>query len=111
MQNSFFSKNYTSLLATLVLVGVIVALGAYTKLTLTKADSSIEDHATIVVPGKGEVTAKPDIAQFSFSVQAEGDDAATAQEKSGTAINAIMAYLKEHGIEEKDIKTICVWTN
>jgi hypothetical protein len=105
MQNNFFNKNYNSALITLVLASIIIALGSYTYLTLTKVDEDGEAHPTIVVPGKGEVTAKPDIAQFSFSVEAEGADAATAQEMSGTVINKIMSYLKDSGIEEKDIKT------
>jgi len=51
------------------------------------------------------VLAVPDIGQFSFSVTAEGDDAAKAQEASGTKVNDILSYLKAQGIEEKDIKT------
>ena len=48
---------------------------------------------------------KPDIAQFSFSVRGEGTDAAATQAKSTEAINAVTAFLKENGVEEKDIKT------
>jgi uncharacterized protein YggE len=51
------------------------------------------------------VVAKPDVAQFSFSVRAEGADATEAQGKSATAINNVMSYLKENGVGEKDIKT------
>jgi uncharacterized protein YggE len=61
--------------------------------------------ALISVTGTGEATAKPDIAQSSFSVHAEGADAKTAQDQSATAINAITKYLKEQGIDDKDIKT------
>jgi uncharacterized protein YggE len=50
--------------------------------------------------------AVPDVGQFSFSVMAEGPDATVAQEKSGVKINDIVKYLKEQGIEEKDIKTL-----
>lgn len=63
------------------------------------------NYATINVEGVAEVTAVPDIGAFSFAVEAEADDVATAQEESGEKINAIMAYLKDAGIEEKDIKT------
>lgn len=55
----------------------------------------------ISVTDTGESVAKPDVAQFSFSVRGEGVDAATAQEKSATAINAITAYLKEQGLKIK----------
>lgn len=105
MLNVFFSKTYNSVLLTLVLVAVVVALGAYTNMVLKQVDQSAMVSPSISVTGTGEVTTVPDIAQFSFSVRAEGDDAISAQESSGTVINAVMAYLKESGIEEKDIKT------
>lgn len=60
---------------------------------------------TVSVAGKGEIFAKPDIATFSFSVDAEAPDAVAAQKKSADSINAIYAYLKANGIDEKDIKT------
>ena len=104
-QHSFFNDPFNRILSTLVLVGIVVALGAYTYFTLKQADQWNSEPTTISVTGTGEVMAKPDIAQFSFSVRGEGVDAVAAQEKSGTAINAIMDYLKGAGIEKKDIKT------
>jgi len=90
---------------TLVLVMIIVALGAYTYRTVKEAGQISPEIATITVSGEGEVLAKPDIATFSFSVLAEGDDAATAQEESAKAVNEIIGYLKAESIDEKDIKT------
>ncbi len=55
--------------------------------------------------------AKPDIGQFSFSVRAEGDDAAAAQEQSATAMNEILAYLTEAGVAEADVKTTGYYLN
>jgi len=49
--------------------------------------------------------AVPDIAQFSFSVEASADDATAAQSASAEAINDIMSYLRAEGIAEADIKT------
>lgn len=63
------------------------------------------NNPVITVSGEGEILAKPDIGNFTFSVQAKGDDAAAAQEQSATAINAILAYLKDQGVDDKDIKT------
>lgn len=92
-------------LVTVVLIGAVLALGAYAYLTFEQANDWNGGLTNITVSGKGEVTSKPDIAQFSFGVRGEGADAATAQEKSGTIINELNAYLKEQGVEEKDIKT------
>ena len=89
----------------LVLIMIIVALGAYSFLTLREAKYLVRGEATISVSGGGEVFAKPDIATFSFSVRAEGDDAGSAQEKSALAVNEIIEYLKSEEIDEKDIKT------
>jgi uncharacterized protein len=105
MINGFLSKNYNSALLTLTLALVVVALGAYTYFTWTQAKQWNSGPTTINVTGTGEVTAVPDIATFSFSVRAEGADATAAQGASAEAVNAVMAYLKEQGVEEKDTKT------
>ncbi len=60
---------------------------------------------TITVSGKGEVLVKPDIASVSFGVSAENMDVAKAQTESATKINAILAFLKTNGVEDKDVKT------
>lgn len=98
------NSKLNQLLITLTLIGAVLALGAYSFVML-KQQSQWGGPMTINVSGKGEVMAKPDIAQFSFSVRGEGVDAAGAQAKSAEVINAVTAYLKENGIEEKDIKT------
>lgn len=102
---SFFSKEYVQVLVTLALVGVIAALSSYAYFTLKQSEGVYTGATVITVQGEGEVMAKPDIGVFSFSVLAEGKDAAEAQTKSAESINAILAYLKEAGVEEKDVKT------
>jgi uncharacterized protein len=61
---------------------------------------------TISVSGMGEVFAVPDRATFTVTVREDAADVADAQEKATTKSNAIIAYLKGAGVEEKDIKTI-----
>jgi uncharacterized protein YggE len=89
----------------LVLIGVVVALAAYTHATLKEARGVFTGEVTISVSGEGEVLARPDIGQFSFAVREEGTDAVEAQDNSAEAINAIMAYLEGADVDEKDIKT------
>lgn len=93
------------LLVILVLILSVVSLGAYSYSTYKQSKYIFGGQNTVSVAGKGEIFAKPDLATFSFSVDAEAPDAAAAQEKSATAINAIYEYLKGNGVEEKDIKT------
>ena len=59
----------------------------------------------ITVSGEGEVFAVADIAQFGFSVVSERATLNEAQADAAARMNAIVAYLREQGIEERDIKT------
>ena len=60
---------------------------------------------TVTVSGEGEVFAVPDIATFSVSVQEEAKEVQDAQESATKKTNEIIAYLKQQGIEERDIRT------
>lgn len=84
----------------------LVALGSYSALNFEKMQHLELSPATISVTGEGEVFAVPDVGEFTFSVRAEASDAMTAQEESGTKINSIVAFLKESGVAEADIKTV-----
>jgi uncharacterized protein YggE len=90
---------------TIALVGAIAALGSYAYYTLKQSEGVYTGATTINVQGEGEVQVKPDLGMFSFSVMAEGKEATEAQTKSAEKINAIIAAMKEGGVEEKDIKT------
>ena len=105
MPQGFFSISYNRILGTLVLAAALIALGAYAMLTLKQADQWNSGPVVINVTGTGEVFAKPDIAQFTFTASGEEKDAAAAQAKSATVVNAVTNYLKEQGIDEKDVKT------
>lgn len=102
---SFFSKGYVQILMTLVLVSAVGALGSYAYYTIKQTEGVYTGATTITVQGEGEVQVKPDIGKFSFSVRAEGKNAAEAQTKSAESINAILGALKSAGVDEKDIKT------
>lgn len=93
------------MLALLILILAAVALFAYSYYTWKQAKYIFSGPTTFQVMGKGEVYVKPDLATFSFAVVAEAKDVAIAQEESAKAINKIIAYLKEKGVDEKDIKT------
>lgn len=88
----------------LTLVMLMLMLASLTILNLNRADKN-DMPATISVDGTGEVLAVPDIGTFSFSVEAEGETAEVAQSQSAEKVNAILAYLKDKGVEDKDVKT------
>ena len=67
--------------------------------------SGVTATNTITVSGTGEVFAVPDRATFSYSVMNTAKDVTTAQTTVNTKGNEIMAYLKQAGVDEKDIQT------
>ncbi|MBI2628098.1 MAG: SIMPL domain-containing protein [Candidatus Niyogibacteria bacterium] len=67
---------------------------------------SITLSRTFSANGEGKVAAVPDVAQLSFGVLTEGGKNLTNLQKENTdKLNKAIAFLKENGIEEKDIKT------
>jgi len=102
---SIWRTGYIKLLVGALLVVSIAAAAAYTNLAWSQANSWIDGSVIITVVGKGEVVALPDIGSFTFGVQAEAEDAATAQAQSAQAMNEILAYLAGAGVAENDIKT------
>jgi len=59
----------------------------------------------ITVSASGEVVAIPDIATFNFSVNETSESVDSAQNAAAEKINSAISYLKENGVDEKDIKT------
>lgn len=104
MPGGFFETKQMRILGALLLLMTMIAVGSYASLNFEKINFMNPNPPTISVSGEGEVLAVPDVGQFSFSVNAEGATAPIAQEESGSKINAILAYLAEQGIEDKDIK-------
>lgn len=103
-QSACHSK-YVRMMMALTFLMVIIALGSYAMLNFERVKYVNTMPPTISVSGVGEVTSVPDIGIFSFSVTADGKDAKIAQEASATKINAVLAFLKEQGVEDKDVKT------
>ncbi|SFG30689.1 SIMPL domain-containing protein [Oribacterium sp. WCC10] len=60
---------------------------------------------TITVSSSGKVTAIPDMAEITFSINTEDKDAKSAQEKNSRESQQVVDKLKELGVDEKSIKT------
>lgn len=102
---TLWQKAHVQLLVSLVLIASIFALTAFGVSALEGTKDWVDGPVTINVSGEGEVMVVPDIGSFTFGVQAEGEDAVSAQSNSAEAINAITAFLRESGVEERDIET------
>lgn len=74
-------------------------------LATTLSLPALADDAVISVSGTGEVTAAPDTAFITSGVTTQGATAREALDANTTAMNELMATLKEAGIEARDIQT------
>lgn len=60
---------------------------------------------TISVSGEGKVSAVPDLAVVNIGVLSQGSSAVDVKNQNNEKVNKVIAYIKEQGIEEKDITT------
>jgi len=90
----------------MVMLGVFITVQALAGiLGLRYIGAGIAAANTISVSGHGEIFAAPNIATFSFSVVSDKSTAAAAQADATAKQNAVSAYLKQAGIDAKDIQT------
>jgi len=99
----------------LMVKSLVVFLAVLSVFFLVKIYGSIKENGfigqdiypqtTISVTGEGEISAVPDIATFSFSVVEEAKTVAEAQNIANEKMNKALAFLKEAGVDEKNIKT------
>lgn len=90
----------------IVLIAAL-AVGAVSAVRYVNAYSKNQNASrTFVVKGEGKRTAIPDVARFSAGVTTEGKKGLGELQKENTEkMNAILEYLKDEGVEAKDIKT------
>jgi hypothetical protein len=93
------------ILVLILLLGVSVLFVSVKTINSAKEGGYLRSSDYITASGEGEVFAKPDLALLSFSVSNEAKEANEALSKNTEKTNALIAFLKESGIEEKDIKT------
>lgn len=60
---------------------------------------------TIAVSGTGTVMETPDMAEITFSISTEGEEASDAQADNTEKVDAVMAVLKNLGVKEESIQT------
>lgn len=60
---------------------------------------------TMTVSAEGKVPAVPDMAEVTIGVLTQGATAQDVKDKNNEKINKVIAFIKEQGIDSKDIKT------
>jgi len=73
--------------------------------SIYKKTSNTAPTTTMTVSAEGKVTVKPDLAVINFSVVTQGNEPKSVQKINDGKMGAVIQYLKDSGIEEKDIKT------
>ena len=96
--------NYLGLAIIFGILGVAIAALLY----VNSYSQSIDPGTTrnFTVTGEGKSVAVPDIAEFIFSVITEGGtDIAGIQKQNVDKVNRAINFLKENGVDAKDIRT------
>lgn len=65
----------------------------------------ISSQQGIWVNGEGRITVTPDIATVSLGVSAQASTVAEAQSQAATAMDRVIAALRDNDVEERDIQT------
>jgi uncharacterized protein YggE len=105
LNNKDIQKGIKIGVAVLGLLAVFLLSKTITEIVSWNENSGIYPSRTITVNAEGEAIATSDIASFSFTVNEEGDTSEDAQNKAEEKINNALEYLKDNGVEDKDIKT------
>jgi len=110
--NSFWPTWKTNKLFTILLAAVMVLFCLiFVMMAFSGAKSyyyigkSTETPRTITIGGQGKVTVIPDVAVVTMGYSVEKKTVAEAQKDNTGKMNALIAKVKELGIEAKDIKT------
>lgn len=95
-------KNYLGMAVILAIILVLIASFWY----VSVYSKSVVPQRTFTASGEGKVVAVPDVAEFSFGVLTEGGkNIGVLQKENSDKANQIISFLKEKGVNEKDIKT------
>lgn len=63
------------------------------------------DGTGIWVSGEGTLSLPPDLARLDFGVEVSAPTVSEANEQAATAMDAVIAVLKERGVKDEDIQT------
>ncbi len=92
-------------LSMMLRAGLVAAALAVAAMMAIPARADDAPRPTLSLTGTGEVFAKPDMAVISSGVVTEAKTAREALDANNAAIAAVIAAIKEAGIEARDIQT------
>ncbi|MEM1409545.1 MAG: SIMPL domain-containing protein [Pseudomonadota bacterium] len=83
----------------------LVAMAACSEGLIIQPSDAPQKQRSISVRGEAVVTAVPDIAVLSFGVSVSQPTSTAAFEQASIKTNAVIAALKDAGIEDRDVQT------
>ncbi|WP_434046663.1 MULTISPECIES: SIMPL domain-containing protein [Sorangium] len=100
-------KNQSSLSRRLCLAGFLLSTAPLLAACAPQAtpQAMSPEVNTITVVGRGEVSAKPDVARTQLGIEVMAPTVAEATKAAAARMNEIFAALRKAGIAEKDIQT------
>lgn len=109
----FYMRKKSLFCILIVIVSVfLITLTVYTAVAIRNKikegryiGQEIEAKNTITVSDTGEIYVKPDLALTTFSVTNEAKTVTEAINKNTEKMNAVIGFIKDQGVEEKDLKT------
>ncbi len=88
-----------------VILPAVLVIFAIAWLGVDIYNKTSESDNVITVSATSEIYAKPDLALTTFSVVSEAKTVGEAMQDNTTKMNAVIAFVKSQGIEDKDLKT------
>ncbi len=100
-------KRYFRVAMAVLAVGAILAVFALAASYILNARTAARSvsQTQISVTGEGKVSARPDIAVLNATIMTENATVSEAQAQNTRSSDAVMKFLKEQGVEDKDVKT------
>lgn len=99
-------KGYIHILGIFLLVGFVLSTFAFAfsyGISAWHEYQSGSEARQISISGEGKVSVRPDIATFTVSVVTRAKKIGDAQRQNTERSNAVFAYLKGQGVQEKDL--------
>ena len=102
-------QNHARILSFLLLAGLAASSFAFALSYVVSAWDTASNHIAarqITVTGEGKMAVKPDLAPLATGIIPQAVKIGEAQGQNSEKSNAVLAFLKQQGIPEKDIKTV-----
>jgi uncharacterized protein YggE len=90
----------------LALVAVVLLLQVLTFAPGTARADAVAEPTGITVLGEGKASATPDLAMITLGVESREREAQEAAEQNKMQMAAVMAALRDMGIDDEDIQTV-----